>query len=63
MSSAGEPPSTARGATSEGADEIHDSLDPATVEGLQEMVAAQAELQRQLRAGEVTQDAYDEALT
>jgi uncharacterized protein YjbJ (UPF0337 family) len=40
-----------------------EAVDAATTEGLQEIDAAQAALQRQLRAGEITQDEYDEAWT
>ena len=40
-----------------------EAVDPATAEELRDMDAAQAALQRQLRAGEITMDAYDEAWT
>jgi hypothetical protein len=40
-----------------------DAIDPGTLEGLQGMDAAQAELRHQLQTGEMTQDAYEEAWT
>ena len=38
-------------------------IDPVTLEGLQAMDVAQAELRHQLQTGEMTQDAYEEAWT
>jgi hypothetical protein len=40
-----------------------ETIDPVTLEGLQALDAAQAVLRDQLQAGEMTQDAYEEAWT
>jgi hypothetical protein len=45
------------------ASEPPEAIDPATLEGLQGIDAAQAELRHQLQTGEMTQDAYEEAWT
>jgi hypothetical protein len=45
------------------AKEPRDALDPATLEGLQVMDAAQDSLRHQLQTGEMAQDAFEEAWT
>ena len=45
------------------ASEPREGIDPATLEGLQAMDAAQAALRHQLQTGKMTQDAYEEAWT
>lgn len=59
----GDRPVTDPHATMKQASESPEAIDPATLEELQAMDAAHAELRHQLQTGEMTQDAYEEAWT
>ena len=56
-------PRTDPSTTMNQAKEPRDALDPATLEGLQVMDAAQDSLRHQLQTGEMAQDAFEEAWT
>lgn len=59
----GDRPVMDRQATMKNAIEPPETIDPATLQELQAMDAAQASLRDQLQTGEMTQDAYEEAWT
>ena len=59
----GDQPQTVPHTMMENASEPAEAIDPATLEGLQAMDAAQAELRHQLQTGEMTRDVYEEAWT